>query len=217
MRISSSATAEKRILGPVASSDGLYVEGPFLKIKIGDKSSSHVVGEWSRPMLVHIVVADQEVSLLVNGESVAKIIVDRSTLDLPEEIINGLQADWLGLYSYEETTPFEINSISIYSYLISDIIAKRRFVYGQAVDNPESLSTAFGGRNIYFDYEFAKYANGYSYPKTGSWSDGVSNNMEVVRDRLSTPQYEPPTIVSSLSKPVDIVKVVLAVAEPFTV
>jgi hypothetical protein len=196
MRISSSATAEKRILGPVASSDGLYVEGPFLKIKIGDKSSSHFVGEWSRPMLVHIVVADQEVSLLVNGESVAKIIVDRSTLDLPEEIINGLQADWLGLYSYEETTPFEINSISIYSYLISDIIAKRRFVYGQAVDNPESLSTAFGGRNVYFDYEFAKYANGYSYPKTGSWSDGVSNNMEVVRDRLSTPQYEPPTIVS---------------------
>jgi hypothetical protein len=197
MRINASTNIEKRILGPVASNDGVYVDGPFLKIKIGNHTKSHFVGEWGRPMLVHIVIADYEVSLLVNGESVAKIVVDRSTLELPEENIGSSQADWIGIYCHTDTTPFEVSSISMYSYLVSDIIAKRRWVYGQAVDNPEALNTAFGGTNIYFDYEFSKYSNGYSYPKTGSWSDGVSNNMEVSRNRLSIPQYSAPKILSN--------------------
>jgi hypothetical protein len=199
MRINSATSSERRILGPVASSDGLYVDGPFLKLKVSGHSESHFVGEWSRPMIVHIVISDQEISLLVNGESVAKISVDRSTVSLPEEITDGYQSDWIGVYSHQETTPFEINSISLYSYLISDVIAKRRWVYGQAVDNPESLNTAFGGKSIYFDYEFSKYSNGYSYPKTGSWSDGTNNNMQLSRNRLSTPQYEPPIIISANS------------------
>lgn len=199
MRINSSTSVEKRILGPVASLDGVYVDGPFLRLKVGSQSTSHFVGEWSRPMLVHIVVADQEISLLVNGEPVGKIVVDRSTLTFPEGIVENMQADWIGVYSYEDVSPFEISSISTYSYLVSDAIAKRRWVYGQAVDNPESLNTAFGGKNVYFDYEFSKYSNGYSYPKTGSWSDGVRNNMEISRDRLSTLQYAPPKILSDIS------------------
>ena len=199
MRINSSTSTEKRILGPVASKDGLYVEGPFLRLRIGNQSSSHFVGEWSRPMLIHIVIAEQEISLLVNGEIVAKVVVDRSTLTLPEDTIDNKQADWIGVYAYDETAPFEISSISMYSYLVSDVIAKRRWVYGQAVDNPESLNTAFGGKNIYFDYEFSKYSNGYSYPKTGGWSDGVINNMEISRNRLCPPKYAPPVIVSATS------------------
>jgi hypothetical protein len=199
MRINASASTEKRILGPVASPDGIYVDGPFLKLKVGEQAKSHFVGEWARPMLVHVVVAEQEISLLVNGESVAKIAVDRSTLNFPEEFIDNTQADWIGIYSYSDTTPFELSSISMYSYLVSDVIAKRRWVYGQAVDNPEALNTAFGGTNIYFDYEFSKYSNGYSYPKTGSWYDGINNNMEISRTRLSTPQYAPPVIISETS------------------
>lgn len=204
MRINATTSTEKRILGPVASTDGLYVDGPFLKLRIGNQTKSHFVGEWARPMLIHIVISDQEISMLVNGESVAKIAIDRSTLNLPEDFIEGSQADWLGIYSYSDTTPFEIGSISMYSYLVSDIIAKRRWVYGQAVDNPEALNTAFGGTNVYFDYEFSKYSNGYSYPKTGSWSDGVNNNMEISRTRLSTPQYIPPVILSDTSTEAEI-------------
>ena len=199
MRINSSTTSEKRIFGPVASEDGLYIDGPFLRLKVGEHSASHFVGEWSRPMAIHIVISEQEISLLVNGESVANISVDRSTLSFPESIIDEEQADWLGFYSYDETSPFEINSISMYSYLISNIIAKRRWVYGQAVDNPEALNTAFGGKSVYFDYEFSKYGNGYSYPKTGSWEDGSNNNMEIAGNRLAIPQYTTPTILSETS------------------
>lgn len=199
MRINSSTSIPKRIFGPVASSDGLYVDGPFLKLQIGERSKYHFVGEWARPMLIHITISEQEISLLINGESVAIIPVDRSALDLPNEIIDGSQADWLGFYCYEDILPFEINSISTYSYIISNTIAKRRWIYGQAVDNPEALNTAFGGQSIQFDHQFSKYSNGYSYPKTGSWSDGVVNNLNVSGNRLSTLQYELPEIVSATS------------------
>lgn len=196
MRINASTSEEKRILGPVASEDGIYVDGPFLKLKIGRNTGSHFVGEWSRPMIIHLVISEQNISLLVNGESVISLNVDRSTLNLPEEFISTDQADWIGIYSYDDVTPFEINSISIYSYLISPSIAKRRWIYGQAVDNPEALNTAYGGKSVYFDYEFAKYSNGYSYPKTGSWSDGINNNLQINEDRLMVPEYELPDIVS---------------------
>lgn len=206
MRVNSFTSSEKRIFGPVASTDGLYMDGPFIKIKIGQRVASHFVGEWSRPMAVHFIISDQQVSLLINGESVAVIDVDRSTLSFPEENIGGSQADWLGFYSYEETTPFEINSISIYSYLISNTIAKRRWIYGQAVDNPEALNTAFGGKSIYFDYEFSKYGNGYSYPKTGSWADGTNNNMEISGNRLGIPKYSTPAILSETSTQLEILE-----------
>lgn len=198
-RINASSISEKRIFGPVASQDGVYVDGPFLKLKIGQHSKSHFVGEWSRPMLVHITISEQEISLLVNGESVAVISVDRSTLTFPQESIGGQQADWLGFYSYDEISPFEINSISTYSYVISNTVAKRRWVYGQAVDNPEALNTAFGGKSVYFDNEFSKYSNGYSYPKTGSWESGVNNNLNISGSRLSNFQYSVPEILSVAS------------------
>lgn len=199
MRANSSAPTEKRIFGPVASTDGIYLDGPFLKLKIGKHSKSHFVGEWSRPMLVHITISEQEISLLINGESVATLSIDRSTLNLPQEFIGGQQADWLGFYSYEEISPFEVNSISIYSYVVSNTVAKRRWIYGQAVDNPETLNTAFGGKSVYFDYEFSKYSNGYSYPKTGSWSDGAVNNVNASGNRLSTIEYSLPEIISNTS------------------
>jgi hypothetical protein len=197
MRIDPKTTTEKRIFGPVASTDGVYVDGPFLKLKIGNHSKAHFVGEWYRPMLVHIVYGENEISLLVNGEISATIAVDRKELSFPASVVDEKQADWLGFYSYEETTPFEINSISLYSYLVSSTIAKRRWVFGQAVDNPEPLNTAYGGKSVVFDYEFSKFSNGYSYPKNGGWESGENNNFSIEKNRLAAPAYLLPKIVST--------------------
>ena len=206
MRINPSNTIEKRILGPVGSLDGVYVEGPFLTLKIGKNSKSHFVGEWYRPMVVHIVISEHDVTMLVNGELVATIVVDRSTLDFPNEVIDGKQADWIGLYSYSDIDPFEINSVSIYSYLISSSIAKRRWIYGQAVDNPETLNTAYGGKSIYFDYEFSKYSNSYSYPKIGSWESGIKDNLEILGNKLGNQNYNLPIINSDTASQIEILQ-----------
>jgi hypothetical protein len=46
-------TYTKKIFGPIASSDGLYVESGFITLKIGNAFRSHFVGEWYRPMLIN--------------------------------------------------------------------------------------------------------------------------------------------------------------------
>ena len=54
LRVEPKSSVSRRILGPLFSDYGLYVDGPFLRLKIGDAVGSHYVGEWYRPMLVDI-------------------------------------------------------------------------------------------------------------------------------------------------------------------
>ena len=70
MKINNSSADPKRIFGPIASSDGLYVESGFLTLVINNNFQSFFVGEWSRPMLIHIRVIKNSASLLFKGEEV---------------------------------------------------------------------------------------------------------------------------------------------------
>jgi hypothetical protein len=62
-----------KIFGPISSDDGLYVEDGFLTLVIGNQFASHFVGEWFRPMLIHIRLIKDSASLLVNGEEVLSL------------------------------------------------------------------------------------------------------------------------------------------------
>jgi hypothetical protein len=190
IRINSDTFSSKRIFGPIASEDGLYVDGPFLTLKIGESSASHFVGEWFRPMLIHIRVIDGSASLLVNGDEVLTMSFSTSELDLPSLLsTSGKSQDWLGFYAYEDVSPIEIDCVAIYAYAVPAVVAKRRFAYGQAVEFPEKINSAYNGTSVFVDYSFANYANNYTYPEIGNWSQGVSNNLVVTDYSLSTPDY----------------------------
>jgi hypothetical protein len=190
MRINSDTFLSKRIFGPIASTDGLYVDGPFLTLKIGDSSSSHFVGEWFRPMLIHIRIIDGAASLLVNGDEVLTMSFSTSALNLPDlQDANGKSQDWLGFYSYGDISPIELDCVAIYAYAVPAVVAKRRFAYGQAVEFPEKINSAYKGTSVFVDYSFANYANNYTYPEIGNWSQGVANNLVVTDHSLSTPDY----------------------------
>jgi hypothetical protein len=63
-RIESNVNGARRIVGPIASSDGIYVDGPFVILSIGRYSQSYYVGEWSRPMLFDLRYSNSSASLL---------------------------------------------------------------------------------------------------------------------------------------------------------
>lgn len=197
IKVDHSQDSEFRIIGPVASDDGLYVDGPFLKLRIGDLHTSHYVGEWYRPMLIHIAISKDSVALLVNGEIVGTISISNVSLQFPDEVLDGIEQDWIGIYSNSKMSIFEINAVSIYTYIVSSTIAKRRWIYGQGVENPESLNVAYGGKSIAVDYQFAKYSSNYSYPKIGAWSKGLSNNLATSGDYLKIPSYKSMSIISA--------------------
>ena len=196
MRINSDSVTKKRILGPIASTDGLYVEGPFIILKIGNNSGAYYIGEWTRPMLIHIRFSENNSSLLINGEEVISLNYIGSTLEFPSKLNSSdKDQDWIGFYAYEDVSPIEIDCVAIYTYQVPTILAKKRFVYGQGVEFPEGINQAYSGSSIYIDYPFADYTNNYSYPNIGKWNQATIDNLSVENNLLCTPDYKLPEIV----------------------
>lgn len=215
IRLDNRSSAPRRIFGPIVESayladsealstiypDGIYVDGPFVKIKVGDSIGSHFVGEWSRPMLFDFKVADGVAGLMINGEQVISMTIDLKTLALPAESvyvsgISDLQdQNWVGFYAYDDIPKIEIDCVAIYSYQVSAVLAKRRFAYGQAVEFPEGANTAYGGTSAFIDYPFASYTNNYSYPDVGKFGSGIVDNATISTKSISSPQFSLPEIV----------------------
>jgi hypothetical protein len=189
-RINSDTYTPKRIFGPIGSQDGLYVEGGFLTLFIAGNFSSYFVGEWFRPMLIHVRLVNDNATVLVNGEQV--ISLDFVTSDMSLPILNG--ENWIGFYAYEDVNPIEIDCVAIYSYQVPNIVAKRRYVYGQGVGSSESIDSAYSGTSAFIDYSFADYTSNYSYPDFAQWQQGTFDNLATTATALTTPQYSLPTI-----------------------
>lgn len=196
IKINPNSPDAHRIFGPIASSDGIYVHGEFITIRIGDVYGSYFVGEWGRPMLLHFRVSENSASLLIDGEQVIALTTNTESLTLPKPFdTNGDSQDWLGFYSYPDIDVFEIDCVAVYGYQIPEIVAKRRFVYGQGVEFPELADASLIGASTFIDYRVADYANNYLYPDIGKWEQGVSDNIFIQNNILKTPQYTLPTTV----------------------
>jgi hypothetical protein len=198
IRINSNAYTPRRIVGPIASSDGIYVESGFITLVIGSQFRSHFVGEWFRPMLVHLRIIRNNASVLINGEEVINIPLETDQLNLPSELdINGDSQDWIGFYAYDDVTPIELDCIAFYPYSVAINVAKRRWVYGQGVLSPEAINSAYGGTQAFIDYPFADYTGNYTYPDFAKWEQGTFDNLITTNTGLGTPDYQLPEIFLS--------------------
>lgn len=195
LRINSDSSLLKRIIGPIASDDGIYVHGPNISLKVGNSIGHFYIGEWYRPMLIHLRFSQNQASLLINSEEVISIDIDNSVI-FPDKLnSSGKDNDWIAFYAYDDISPIEIDCVAIYPYIVSQVVAKRRFVYGQGVEFPENINTAYSGSSIFIDYPFANYSNSYSYPDMGKWQQGIVENLSVDNNMLSTKNPVLPEVV----------------------
>jgi hypothetical protein len=199
LKLNNDSQEPKKIFGPIGTSDGIWVDGPFIILRIYDKWQSHYIGEWGKPMLLDIRYSSVGASLLINGDTAIEMDFDSKNIFFSEDS----NLDWLGFWSYDDTFPMEIDCIGIYSYQVANLVAKRRFVYGQGVDFPENVNTSYSGSSVFIDYQFANYANSYVYPDLGKWNDGVRNNLAITNRQLSTPDYSLPRMVFSSGSSTD--------------
>ena len=185
-----------RILGPIYSDDGLYVNGPFLSLKVENQIKHHFVGEWGRPMLIQIYYTSLSAGLILNGQQVISILHDGTNLQLVAKYNNdGKDQDWIGIYAYDNVTPVQIDCLAIYPYQISERNAKLHFVKGQSVEINEIKNTTYSDVPVMIDYQSAKYVNNYTYPGAGKWQSGIINNLDTTNGILSVPSYSLPSIV----------------------
>jgi hypothetical protein len=194
VRINSESSESRRIFGPISSEDGLYVDGAFLTLKIGKSVGAHFVGNWFRPMLIHIRVIDGSAVLLLNGEEVINLNVNQETTNFPNEFnVDGKNQDWLGFYAYEDVEPIDIDTFSIYSYSMPTVLTKRRWVWGQAVTAPEQTNSPLNAITAFNDYSFSNYTSNYNYPDFANWKQAFFSNVNAESKALSLPQYALPT------------------------
>lgn len=188
IKLDPETTVAKRIIGPIASNDGIYVKEGFLTLVIGNEIQSHCVAEWYRPMLVHLSIKESNATLMVNGETVIDIPINKTTISLPND------RDWWGIYSYPEISVFQVDCISIFPYIVSEIVAKRRFVYGEGTPSIQSIDNAFFGTPTTIDFTTAQYGPTVRYPDIYRWDAGYFNNLNATRNYLSVPNYSLPII-----------------------
>jgi hypothetical protein len=193
--INTDAPVARRIFGSIGSNDGLYVEGGFLTFVFNKQFKSHYVGEWYRPMLIHIRYVRDNITVLLNGEEVINMSFLESSVTLPLEYVSNKSQDWLGFYAYNDTEQFSIDSFAIYSYPIPNEVAKRRFVWGQGVSAPELENSSLNATTAFADYAYANSTVNYHYPDFANWKQGYSNNLVPNSNTLDLPNYTLPTFV----------------------
>ena len=189
LRVNPNNNLTAKIFGPISSLDGLYVDNEYLTLNIGKYSESYFIGKWYRPMLVDIRYGLSLISVLINGDLVIEMEVDLEELNFPYQAY-----DWLGFYGNEFIKPFDIDCISIYPYLIPEQMAKRKFVYGQAVLPAETIASSFDGESYYLDFPFANYSSMINYPDMNPWNSGYLNNLESNTKYLGFKNYELPEL-----------------------
>ncbi len=182
-----------RILGPIASSDGVYVYGQHLILKIDGKTISHYVGEWFRPMLLNLEYTVDQARLFINGEVVGS--VDLDDVAFPEKEVLGVDQDFIGFYVGDGVDFIEVDCVAVYPYKLAPTILKRRFGFGQAVSLPSEIETAYSGNQIGIDYTFAGYSADYAYPRLESWSSSSTDSVYVDRSIMGSPKFEKPELV----------------------
>lgn len=194
VKINADTSEPHRIFGPVYSNDGLYIEGPFLTFVIGGQYSSHYVGEWYRPMLIHIRYIQNNLSVLLNGEQIINIPFIENNLVLPDEFDGSTNQDWLGFYAHPDITPLEIDSFALYSYSVANEVAKRRWVWGQGVIAPEQTGSALNAVTSFNDYTYSDYSVNYNYPDYAKWDQAFFSNVIATSRSLELPSYSLPLI-----------------------
>jgi hypothetical protein len=194
IKIQSRSVVLRKIFGPIASTDGIYADGPFVKLRIGNLVGSHFIREWDRPMLFDIRISSTRASLIINGEEVIGLDIQSQSYVFPEKTsFDGLQQDWLGFYAYEDIPRVFVDSVAIYPYEVANVVAKRRWVYGQAVEVPTSIKGLDSTNTVAVDYPFSEYTKNYYFPNTSSWSNGIVENLVSDEDYIAPPNHPLPT------------------------
>lgn len=177
----------RKIIGPIDTSDGIYVTEGFITLVINNQFVSHNVSSWYRPMLLHVIMKENTISMLINGESVGQIEVDRQSLVLSE-------SEWIGFYSYDDFNIFEVDCVSIFPYPVPVQVARKRFVWGQGTDPVEIVNDSFDGEEVSIQFSNAGYSSNKIYPDMERWDAGYYNNLVATTNSISVPNYSLPNI-----------------------
>lgn len=145
IRLGYTENVSRKIVGPLWTDDGLFLENENLCLRVGGGVVKYKLLGSDGPLLVNIVATSQRITLMVNAVEAGSI---QHASSYPDNY--SFNTDWIGVYSYGDLS-VEIGPVAIYPYVVSPLLAKRRFVWGQGVH------TLTNADFIAFSRPYAKY------------------------------------------------------------
>ena len=200
IRIDARSDYAQKIWGNVNGFDGLWVMDNYLILQVGDQWKSYAIENWYRPMLVAVTYTPEQARLVINGQEVISLKLDPTATDFTQKIVaDPIRASdhQLGFICPDDALIYEVDNFSIFPYVVPDLVLKRRFVWGQGVENISNISNAYQTNTIYFDYPFAEYANNVMFPDLWNWETGYLDGFVSTGKSIRTPTYELPEIYIS--------------------
>ena len=196
LRVNGKTLEPKRIIGPINSEDGVYVNGSFIILKINNLYKTAYIGEWFKPMLINLQYTANLVELWVNADKLISIDITDQTIIFPSKTTEeGADQDWIGFYSYDDFSSIEVDTVTIYPYVADQTLLKRRLLYAQGVSTSslENLAIQSSGKFVNFRYDVAGYDKNYNFPTFANWnSSQVFDNLSVVDNVLYSKSYNLP-------------------------
>lgn len=188
MRVVDVPDTPKRIFGPLGkkngtetdSVDGLWINNSVLSFVVGSNTIlSYNVGVFSNPLLVHLIYTPDSISFMINGE-----IVATKSIDVNDLVFAETGNTWLGFWTNSSVNSLEIDCMSLFGYSITEMLAKRRFVWGQGVENISNINSLYNGKEAFSELSSSGLTGSVSYPNNFIWEAGVIDNLRVVDHRI---------------------------------
>ena len=185
MRIGNTSMEPKKIFGNLGGhSDGLWIAGNVMTFVVGERIRlSCNVGSFDEPMLVHLVCSPTYVSIIINGETVASTQISNDTV----LSFASTENRYLGFWSYAELGRFEVDCMSLFGYTVPELVARRRFIWGQGVTNVDVVNSQYGGVGVFADYSAAAMTSNASYNNNFFWASGSTDRLSFDGGVLKAP------------------------------
>ena len=194
IRIDARSDYAQKIWGNIEGFDGLWVMDNYIILHVGDQWKSYAIENWYRPMLVAVTYTPEQARLVINGQEVISLNLDPSVTDFSSKLLKSEVEHRLAFMCPEDSLIYEVDNFSIFPYIVPDLVLKRRFVWGQGVENIADVANSYQTNTIYFDYPFAEYANNVIFPDLWTWETGYLDGFVSTGKTIRTPAYELPDI-----------------------
>ena len=186
------AMEPRKIFGPVEGADGVYISGGNIFLNIAGSYDGEYLGNLSGPTLISVRLHDTRADVVVNGDILVSLQVDYDNAVWPDATNT-----MLGLYSYFDLGPVEVSSPSVFGYIVSEVVSKKRFAWGQGVGDLDLTATSYGGVTAQPSFASSSVAKSASYPDNYNWGAGTFENLFAQNNKLSVIDRPEPNVILS--------------------
>lgn len=185
---------------PYFDVDGIFMSGNVMYIRNqGQHICSATLTTIDYPTLVDVFYSAEQVTIMFNGEVVANGVLP----DLKKSIdLDGTNTAKWGFSERKYAVlsnknfdyDFEVNNIAMYPYSVSGVVAKKRFVRGQGVQEVDTLNNTLGAESFNCSYDAGAQSPSMIYSGDFQWDFGVLSNLAIIDRKLSLSKLPHPEV-----------------------